>query len=476
MMKNRDLIALVFVVAAGGCAPSAPSKPTWVDDVQPMLMANCVRCHGSPASGGAPSTFRLDRYEDSLVNGQLLRGAKTMARAICARVSSMEDMPPNGSAIPARARDIFERWVSTEAACKSGLSIAELTRGTRANNAAPEISINIATADHDRRLEIDYLVTDADHESVLTTLALGGGVAFDPACKVLELGPIDIGSGAGRVSFDTTPLCEGIYSLSARLDDGEQVVSKPLGKITVTHPGGNLAPRVELVSPARDSILNAKAADIVVEFTVLDGDNDYPATFKVTAVRGDERIELAQPGASVGTDGQITAVALNQQVVLSPAALAAVGFPAGTADNWRFEVSVTDKEGATTTVISPYVIVSDLDPASLDGLTFHQDSAQGLPKIKDLLSGCNDCHGTGIEPDGVKVDVATYLGLTRRPGAAMESRLALLYRKVVQKKEMPPPSTLYLLSSSPEVILPDAARGVLASWLLAGAPEGIAPP
>lgn len=31
-----------------GCADSGPDKPTWDDDVRPLLVARCVRCHTDP--------------------------------------------------------------------------------------------------------------------------------------------------------------------------------------------------------------------------------------------------------------------------------------------------------------------------------------------------------------------------------------------------------------------------------------------
>ena len=142
---NASAFAFAVLAAAVGCAPSAPDKPTWVDDVQPVMMANCVRCHGSPASGGAPSTFRLDLYEDSIENGQQIRGAASMARFVCVRGSLAEDMPPNGTAIPARARDMFANWFETR--CTG--PIVSFERRARARNSAPTTTINTGTGKAD---------------------------------------------------------------------------------------------------------------------------------------------------------------------------------------------------------------------------------------------------------------------------------------------------------------------------------------
>jgi hypothetical protein len=44
-MKNALMVAAVLSLAA--CAPEVPAAPTYANDVQPILMAHCVRCHGA---------------------------------------------------------------------------------------------------------------------------------------------------------------------------------------------------------------------------------------------------------------------------------------------------------------------------------------------------------------------------------------------------------------------------------------------
>lgn len=52
------------------CAPAVPDEPSFQQHVAPILAANCIRCHGTPAIGGAPSTFRLDLYADAAFSAQ----------------------------------------------------------------------------------------------------------------------------------------------------------------------------------------------------------------------------------------------------------------------------------------------------------------------------------------------------------------------------------------------------------------------
>src|SRR5260221_10546678 len=43
-MKNALMVAAVLWLAA--CSPEVPAAPSYAKDVQPILMAHCVRCHG----------------------------------------------------------------------------------------------------------------------------------------------------------------------------------------------------------------------------------------------------------------------------------------------------------------------------------------------------------------------------------------------------------------------------------------------
>jgi hypothetical protein len=55
-MRMRSALSLLTATLAGGllvgCGTEAPApdKPTWVDDVKPILQANCFGCHGATAN------------------------------------------------------------------------------------------------------------------------------------------------------------------------------------------------------------------------------------------------------------------------------------------------------------------------------------------------------------------------------------------------------------------------------------------
>ena len=62
------------LLALAACAPEVPAAPTYSKDVQPILAAHCVRCHGANDTLNADPTGRfqlkaplfcyLQRYED----------------------------------------------------------------------------------------------------------------------------------------------------------------------------------------------------------------------------------------------------------------------------------------------------------------------------------------------------------------------------------------------------------------------------
>jgi hypothetical protein len=48
LARALPIAILGFCAVIAGCAESVPDKPTWDDDVRPLLVARCVRCHTDP--------------------------------------------------------------------------------------------------------------------------------------------------------------------------------------------------------------------------------------------------------------------------------------------------------------------------------------------------------------------------------------------------------------------------------------------
>ncbi|WNG36289.1 hypothetical protein F0U61_23410 [Archangium violaceum] len=93
--------------------PNDGRVPTWCQDIQPILAANCVSsCHGADTTGSnGRSDFRLDLYE---ADGGVA-GAKLMAPRIHARVVTYRDMPPPGRGLPEPTEEerlLIDRWAA----------------------------------------------------------------------------------------------------------------------------------------------------------------------------------------------------------------------------------------------------------------------------------------------------------------------------------------------------------------------------
>lgn len=179
-----------FVLFIAACAPSAPETPSFQQHVAPILAANCIRCHGVPALGGAPSAFRLDTYG----------GAQRMAEESAARVAAGE-MPPR-FLLDDYQVDTLANWAAAGA-----------PRGApRVGNRRPTAVVSAFESGI-----IDVVVDDLDGDVVGGTLRAGG----------VAIGLVH--SGPNRI--ETPP---GTYDLSATLDDGAAEVIVPLGAIEVT--------------------------------------------------------------------------------------------------------------------------------------------------------------------------------------------------------------------------------------------------
>ncbi len=118
----------LLLIAAFSClSEKVPATPTYEDDVRPILLANCARCHeppvvdaGAPATGASvPTPFRLDRWESTGTcpppadagtgDTACVLGVQDMAERIVVRAADEGTMPPTGPLTDAQ-REILKRW------------------------------------------------------------------------------------------------------------------------------------------------------------------------------------------------------------------------------------------------------------------------------------------------------------------------------------------------------------------------------
>ena len=108
--------------------PAAPQQVDFARDVQPLLAAHCVRCHGPKKSEGG---LRLDRKTDALAGGNsgpAFEASKSAASLLIRYVAGLDDdtvMPPSGKRLSAAQVGILRAWIDQGATWPSTAASAE---------------------------------------------------------------------------------------------------------------------------------------------------------------------------------------------------------------------------------------------------------------------------------------------------------------------------------------------------------------
>lgn len=217
----RHLVTALLAFPVGACTPDVPDAPSFQQHVQPILAANCVRCHGVPAIGGAASDFRLDMFGDTDVRTRTgdivtVRGAASNAVAVAFR--SADDASPMPPRFPLDDWQIetLERW-----------SLDPVRGAPRPDNQAPTASID-AIAQTGATIAIELRVRDADPDIV------GGVLRAKLGATVIPLALVH--SGINRIAWDTTMDPRADYALDVVLDDGAGEITLDLGSVRVEAP------------------------------------------------------------------------------------------------------------------------------------------------------------------------------------------------------------------------------------------------
>jgi hypothetical protein len=215
---------LAFVVAiVAGCTPEVPAEPSFQQDVMPILAANCVRCHGDPAIGGAPRAFRLDAFDDvAIAEGEPVCGetttcgAASYASLIAARVRDERAPMPPRFPLDDWQIETLERWAASP------------VRGApREPNAVPVVVVE-GYAQVGALVTLRVRVDDPDGDLVAGTLRARVGTA-DRLVGALR-------TGTSEVVWDATGIALGAHALTAAVDDGAQVHTIQLGTVDVGGP------------------------------------------------------------------------------------------------------------------------------------------------------------------------------------------------------------------------------------------------
>jgi hypothetical protein len=164
-LRLSGLLALILAVTGCDEPLTAPLKPTYVDDVEPILHGNCFHCHGADRS--AIGAFRWDFYDpmDPNVTAMgnfnmefLLGGTKMHAGLLVPFITNKDENmrmpPPPANRLSEQDLLAIQRWVK------------DPVRGTRRRNQKP-------TADWLAR-PATVVVSDQDFEQVLGKVSCNG--------------------------------------------------------------------------------------------------------------------------------------------------------------------------------------------------------------------------------------------------------------------------------------------------------------
>ena len=219
---RHGFMLLALAALAAGCAPSAPDAPTWIEDIRPLVLANCTRCHSPPQLGGALDIVRLDKYDDEdrdLDGERDMFGAHSEASLMADRTEA-DEMPPDWSLYPSQ-KDTLRNWAN------NGAPLGDAVEG----NQEPTIDLLGDFQAMGDLLVTDYRIDDPDGDYVT------GKLLADPNPDVEgDEVPVsfDLFSGQAQIAWNVSSVAPGSYDLSAEIDDGSgAVVTQDLGAVEV---------------------------------------------------------------------------------------------------------------------------------------------------------------------------------------------------------------------------------------------------
>jgi hypothetical protein len=135
MLAARTRLGLVggaFGVLVGGPATLGADPVSFTRDVRPILVGNCLKCHGfDPSTRRAK--LRLDRFEHATADrrgGPAIVPGDAAASPLLARVSAQdpdERMPPEGEPLSAAEIDVLRRWIDEGASYDVHWSLRPVT-------------------------------------------------------------------------------------------------------------------------------------------------------------------------------------------------------------------------------------------------------------------------------------------------------------------------------------------------------------
>jgi mono/diheme cytochrome c family protein len=449
-MKARWL--LLPVALASACQADVPDSPTYFDDVQPIVRANCARCHGADVRDPKISKFRLDRYvkgDDATFDLWDYAQASGAEVAPIVRVAVNHEAPvmPPDYALTDRQREILARWVDQGA-----------PKGARSNRAA-EISLVSPTdaATADQVLEVTFRAWDADLDGLTVQLW-----AHDLAANAAQDVPLGSSTGAGErsVTIDTGALAsKHQFEIYAILDDGfsddpeeNRAKATLLPRLAVDHGARGTAPTVKLLAPNGGEALVGQAD---VTWTATDPDAGDTLTIDLELIRADTGEVAASLASGIPNTG-----AFRWTIPESiPVAEGGVPIP------YEVRVSATDLLGTPPNVRrdssdTPLTIVAATDTS----LTWED--------VKPIfVTYCIKCHGQPARTMSLesfrldKYDASDPEAPTNSDLGVFEMK-GSVYQRMISSSNMPP-------AAEPQPSAQELQN--VGNWIQGGAPKGGGP-
>jgi hypothetical protein len=443
---------LLSTVLASACGGDIPDSPTYFADVQPIVRANCARCHGADASDAKISKFRLDRYvKGDTATFDLWDYAQASGVEVAPIVRVAVDheapaMPPDYS-LTDRQREILARWIEQGA-----------PKGTRSNRPA-QLSLlapmDATTAD--QSIDVTFRAWDADLDGLMVQLW-----AHDLATGPEQDVPLGGTSGAGErtVSIDTGALASRHqFEIYAVLDDGfsdnpedNRARSVLLPRLAVDHGARGTAPTVKLSRPNGGETL---VGQVDVEWSATDPDAGDTLTIDLELLRADTEAVAATIAKGLANTGAFRWT-IPESVPVSDG---------GVAIQYKVRVSATDLQGVPPNVRSDSSDATlTIAPATNTSLTWED--------VKPIfVTYCLKCHGQPARTMSLesfrldKYDAADPEAPTNNDLGVFEMK-GSVYQRMISSTNMPPsaepqPSALQLQN--------------VGNWIQGGAPKGGGP-
>lgn len=443
---------LLSLALAPACGGDIPDNPTYFADVQPILRANCARCHGADVKDPKISKFRLDRYvKDDAATFDLwdyAQGSGPDAAPVMRVAVDHEApaMPPDYS-LTDRQRQILARWIDQGA-----------PKGTRANR-LPQLSLLAPTeaATADQSLDVTFRAWDADLDGLAVQLwahDLATGADLD-----VPLGEMT-GAGEHTLTIDTGALAsKHRFEVYAVLDDGfsdnpeeNRTRASLISQLAVDHGARGTAPTVKLTRPNGGETL---VGEVQITWAATDPDAGDTLTIDLALVRADTEVVAATIATGVPNSGAFP------WTIPDSVPVADGGGPI----EYKVRVTVTDAQGV------PPNTRSDSSDAAVT-IARATNTTLTWEDVKPIfVTYCLKCHGQPARTMSLesfrldKYDASD-------PEAPANSDLGVfetkgsIYQRMITSANMPP-------GAEPQ---PSAAElQDVGNWILGGAPKGGGP-